>query len=121
MVAALSCNACSYYNDFVIKHRSRRQHYGKAIRGEFRRRYGRNGSTELNRFVTHLANEASARSNADQNAFCADALTLFEQAVARGTILASIVTTPTQRKHTTTVACDATTPANFHGSAAQSR
>ncbi len=79
MVAALSCGARADYNAFVINHRSSLKKYGTAIRQEFKRRYGKAGPRRLNRFVTRLANEASARSNADRDQFCADASTMFEK------------------------------------------
>lgn len=79
MVAALSCGARADYNAFVINHRSSLKKYGTAIRKEFKRRYGKSGPRRLNRFVTRLANEASARSNADRDQFCADATTLFQK------------------------------------------
>lgn len=79
MVAALSCGARADYNAFVINHRSSLKKYGTAIRREFKRRYGKSGSRRLNRFVTRLANEASARSNADRDQFCADASTMFKK------------------------------------------
>jgi hypothetical protein len=113
MVAALSCNARSYYNDFVKKYRPRLQHYGKAIRIEFRRRYGQDGAKELNRFVTHLANKASARSNANRATFCSEALTFFQQAAARDAVLASIVTEPINENHTTLVTCETPTGARL--------
>lgn len=114
MVAALSCNARSYYNDFVRMHRPRLQHFGKAIKVEFRRRYGPNGSKELNRFITHLANEASARSNADRETFCSEAMTLFRQAETQGKLLASIVAGPSRATRTASATCDRTRAASFH-------
>ena len=79
MVAALSCSARSDYNSFVVNHRKSLKKYGKAIRKEFRRRHGKGGDRRLNRYVTRLANEASARSNADRDEFCADAATMFRE------------------------------------------
>lgn len=114
MVAALSCNARSYYNDFVIRHRPSLQRYGKAIKLEFQRRHGRNGPKELNRFITHLANDASARSNADREAFCSDALAVFQQAETRGKTLAHIVAGPASMARIASVSCDAATAASFH-------
>ncbi len=79
MVAALSCGARADYNAFVINHRSSLKKYGTAIRREFKRRYGKSGPRRLNRFVTRLANEASARSSADRDGFCANANALFQK------------------------------------------
>lgn len=112
MVAALSCRARSDYNDFIRAHRPSLQSYGKAIKAEFRRRYGRAGSKELNRFVTRLANEASARSNADRAGFCADASALFDKARTRGMTLARMVTVQTGTQ-IASAACDGTTAAAY--------
>jgi len=113
MVAALSCRARSEYNEFITTHRPSIQTYGKAIKAEFRRRYGREGSKHLNRFVTRLANEASARSNADRDAFCADAAALFEKSRTRGVTLTSMVTPPAAGTQVASAACDGTTAAAF--------
>lgn len=108
MVAALSCGARSEYNNFILAHRPSLQKYGKAIRAEFRRRYGPNGSKRLNRFITRLANEASARSNADRDAFCANASALFAQAKAPGMTVSQMVTVPAKGTQLA-AACDGTT------------
>lgn len=113
MVAALSCGARSQYNAFIQTHRSSLQSYGKAIKAEFRRRYGHAGRKQLNSFITRLANEASARSNADRDAFCADASALFAKANARGTTLTSMVTVPAGGTQLASAACDATTAAAY--------
>jgi hypothetical protein len=90
----------------------RLQKYGKAIRAEFRRRYGPNGSKRLNRFITRLANEASARSNADREAFCADASAVFAQAKAPGMTVSQMVTVPAKGTQLA-AACDGTTTAGY--------
>jgi hypothetical protein len=113
MVAALSCHARSDYNEFITMHRPGLQSYGKSIRAEFRRRYGHEGSKQLNRFVTRLANEASARSNADRDGFCAEAATLFQKAKTRGVTLTSMVIVPAGGTQLASAACDATTAAAF--------
>lgn len=112
MVAALSCRARAEYNDFILTHRPSLQKYGKAIRAEFRRRYGPNGSKRLNRFITRLANEASARSNADREAFCADASAVFAQAKAPGMTVSQMVTVPAKGTQLA-AACDGTTTAGY--------
>jgi hypothetical protein len=107
MVAALACGARADYNEFILAHRPSLQKYGKTIKAEFRRRYGKEGSKRLNRFVTRLANEASARSNADRDAFCADASALFDQASTRGMTVARMVTVPGTQL--ASAACNGTT------------
>ena len=108
MVAALSCGARNDYNEFVIAHRPSLQKYGKEIRTEFRRRYGKAGDRKLNQFVTRLANEASARSNADRENFCAEATASFQEARVRGATLTKLVTVPA-RQQVASAGCDATT------------
>jgi hypothetical protein len=108
MVAALSCGARNDYNEFVIAHRPSLQKYGTAIRAEFRRRYGKAGDSKLNQFVTRLANEASSRSNADRENFCAEATASFQEARVRGATLTKLVTVPA-RQQVASAGCDATT------------
>jgi hypothetical protein len=108
MVAALSCGARNDYNDFVIAYRPSLQKYGKEIRTEFRRRYGKAGNAKLNQFVTRLANEASARSNADRENFCAEATASFQEAKLHGATLTKLVTVPS-RQQVASAGCDATT------------
>jgi hypothetical protein len=108
MVAALACGARADYNDFVITHRPSLQKYGQVIRTEFRRRYGKDGDNRLNKFVTRLANEASARSNADRENFCAEATASFQEARMQGASLVQLVTVPASRQ-VASAACDATT------------
>lgn len=92
MVAALSCSARANYNDFMINYRPVLQKHGKEIRREFRRRHGRAGDRHLNRFITRLANEASARHNADHDGFCGDAMAVFQKMETRRVTLAAFVT-----------------------------
>lgn len=106
MVAALSCGARADYNEFVVTHRPSLKQHGTTIRNEFRRRHGREGPKQLNRFVTRLANEASARSNADRQAFCSDATVLFQQARVQGMTVARMVTAPSTGTQLASAACD---------------
>jgi hypothetical protein len=110
MVAALTCSAREDYNEFVVTHRSSLQKYGKTIRAEFRRRYGKEGDSKLNQFVTRLANEASARSNADRENFCAEATTAFHQAKAQDISLTRMVMVPVSSSEVASAACE--TPAD---------
>lgn len=78
MVAALTCNERSRYNSFVKKFEAELVANGRAMREYFRRAYGARAKSEVNRFVTRLANEASARAIARGTAaYCADASSLF--------------------------------------------
>jgi len=121
MVAALSCGARDSYNNFIVTHRPSLQKYGKAIRIEFRRRYGKEGSKRLNRFITRLANEASARSNADRAAFCADATAKFETANMQGMTVNRMVTLPVKGAQLASAACDGTTTAGFQSVSSESK
>lgn len=83
MVAALSCNARGQYNRFVKKFEVELVANGRTMRRYFHRAYGRRGEAEVTRFVTRLANDASARSlNASNNAYCAKARAIFDKVLA---------------------------------------
>jgi len=113
MVAALSCGARDNYNEFILTHRPSLQQYGKAIRAEFRRRYGKEGDSKLNVFVTRLANEASARSNADRDNFCADANATFREAKTHGITLTQMVTVPVANQQVASASCEPAATVGF--------
>ena len=77
MVAALSCNQKTEYNDFVVHFRPELKQHGSALQSYFRRTYGKSGTSQLNTFTTRLANEVSQRSMKDIAAFCGDAAKTF--------------------------------------------
>lgn len=62
MVAALSCNEQQRYNAFVTNYRGHLAAQGASLRAWFSRTYGSASTSELNAFVTRLANDASKRS-----------------------------------------------------------
>jgi hypothetical protein len=113
MVAALTCNARADYNAFVLTHRTSLQKYGKIIRTEFRRRFGKAGDSKLNAFITRLANEASTRSNADRDGFCADAASTFQQAKVQDISLTQMVTVPASATQLASAACEMPATAGF--------
>jgi len=78
MVAALVCERRDDYNDFVRRHRPTLATYGRALRAWFTQQYGLGGETQLNRFVTRLANEASRASNLDRAQYCRSVGTLYD-------------------------------------------
>lgn len=78
MVAALSCRQEPRYNAFAQKFRSELVDHGAALRAFFHRAYGTGARGHLDSFVTGLANRVSAKSLADQLAFCAAAARLFD-------------------------------------------
>jgi hypothetical protein len=77
MVAALTCDARADYNAFVGRFRPVLARNGRLLVSYFDRTHGRAGKQELNRFVTQLANAASAVSIEDRGAFCAEAEATF--------------------------------------------
>ena len=52
------------------------------LRGYFDRTYGKRGRTELDRFVTALANQASSRAISQGTDFCRSATILMDQVLA---------------------------------------
>jgi hypothetical protein len=62
MVAALTCQRRGEYNAFVKQFEGELISHGKKLKATFKRMYGLAGESQLNRFVTRLANEASLRS-----------------------------------------------------------
>lgn len=84
MVAALSCGRPEYhqhYNVFVSKFGNSLKQHGTMLKSYFTREYGKQGITQMDRYVTRLANEASLRSM-QQPTFCQDSATLFQRANA---------------------------------------
>lgn len=77
MVAALACGESGRYNDFVRKFSPELSARSRTLMALFERQYGRGAESQLNRFVTVLANAASARS-ATTSRFCTDAVVLFD-------------------------------------------
>ncbi len=83
MVAALTCGQRNRYNHFAKKFQPQLVANGKALRRYFRRAHGRSGEAEVTRFVTRLANDASARSLVNgTEAYCAYASSLFDEVMA---------------------------------------
>ncbi len=78
MVRALTCGANAQYNSFVEKFSPDLVADGKMLRGYFARAYGRGGESELNGFITRIANGAATRRmQQDMDNYCASALNLF--------------------------------------------
>lgn len=81
MVAALSCGRTDFhqhYNVFVAKFGKSLKQHGAMLKSYFNREYGKQGGTQMDRYVTRLANEASLRSM-QQTSFCQDSSTLFQR------------------------------------------
>lgn len=79
MVAALSCGERARYNAVVNRFQDQLSQRGRDLKGLFKRVYGRNGTSSLDRFVTALANDVSQRSLADTGRFCAEAAAMFDR------------------------------------------
>lgn len=82
MVAALTCDVRTQYNDFVVRFQSALARNGRALDGTFRRIYGAAAERQLNRFITELANDDSIASIGDRARFCADAQATFVKLAA---------------------------------------
>jgi hypothetical protein len=59
MVSALSCNEQPRYNAFVTKYKGDLGKQGAMLQEFFRKAYGGTGRSQMNRFVTDLANNSS--------------------------------------------------------------
>ena len=70
MVAALTCNQRADYNAFVNRFRPALADHSDVMTGYFRRIFGKRSPREINAYVTRVANEASALSIADRQAYC---------------------------------------------------
>lgn len=79
MMAGLSCNGKKHYNRFVKQNRTELKSYAKSLRGYFERNFSGNAETEMDQFITKLANDSSKRSLKNgAKSFCSDANTLFK-------------------------------------------
>ena len=77
MVAALSCGQQGEFNTFARKFEGELVTRGKTLREIFQKAYGKQGQSQLDAFITRLANEASQRSIAGRADFCPRAAELF--------------------------------------------
>ena len=77
MVAALNCPARVGYNAFVERHRHNLGAHARVLSRFFTRLHGGGGDAHLNSFITRMANQASERSIAMGDRFCAWAGGLF--------------------------------------------
>jgi len=87
MVATLTCRGVSsrdysgQYASFVNRHRDGLKTHSTVFQGHFKRSYGGGGQTQLDRYVTSLANDYSRASMTGTGAFCEQQGALFERAV----------------------------------------
>lgn len=86
-VAALECanvpqrDYSGQYNTFVTRYHQQLAENGKILTAHFRRVYGKASGSQLDQFVTKVANDASDRSMTSHT-FCADSANLFKDALA---------------------------------------
>lgn len=86
MVATLTCRGVGnrdfsgQYATFVNRHRDGLKNHSTVFQGHFSRTYGGGGQTQLDRYVTSLANDYSRASMTGAGAFCEQQGALFEQA-----------------------------------------
>ncbi len=79
MVAALSCRAKPLYNAFAGRFEAVLVDSGVQLRRMFQRYHDGNGTRALNRFITLLGNDASARGIAQGNRLCPLSAALFDE------------------------------------------
>jgi hypothetical protein len=82
MVAGLKCSA-EQWNSFTAKFKATLKTDADRMQRLFSKSYGKSGSSEMNAFVTSLANEASQRSNGFSEAdYCKQQDVLFKKVLA---------------------------------------
>ena len=84
MVAALTCNLRPQYNTAIRTFEKDLVRHGKVLRKMFRRDHGASAQRRLDKYITRLANDASARSNHDRASYCQTATALFSDVLASG-------------------------------------
>jgi hypothetical protein len=77
MVAALACSSSANYNAFVTQYKNELTAYGKTMQDLFKRVHGGNAFSQINSFVTRVANEASLKM-AQNSHFCEEAAQTFQ-------------------------------------------
>ncbi|MBM3558940.1 MAG: hypothetical protein FJX53_03440 [Alphaproteobacteria bacterium] len=78
MVAALACDRQLQYHTAVARHVEELARTSRILREMFERSYGDAADTELDRYVTLLANWSSQRGMREGDAFCRMADSLFD-------------------------------------------
>ena len=83
MVSALTCNISDQYNTFIHQFQPVLIKDAKQLTAYYKKRHGKSGTTELNAFVTHLANDDSQHSiQVGQADYCDAAAKLFTTVLA---------------------------------------
>lgn len=79
MVAALSCEERTRYNEFINSYQDVLTGRGNDLRSFFQRTGGAQGTTRMNSLITRLANDASKQSQMQADTYCQFASDLFEE------------------------------------------
>jgi hypothetical protein len=82
MVLATGCHDDEQYNAFIRRYQPDLQANERAISAYFKSRYGRNGQTEHDRFVTELANALSRQGSTLGGDFCPRNGMIFQEVLA---------------------------------------
>lgn len=91
MVAALQCREGAAYNRFVNTYRPELQSSDSSLKAFFVRRGGEHGEAGYDAFKTKAANLSALENARDAKAFCADARSLFQAALAhRGSLISFV-------------------------------
>jgi hypothetical protein len=91
MVAALQCRESAAYNRFVNTYRPELQTSDSSLKAFFVRRGGEHGEAGYDAFKTKAANLSALENARDARAFCADARSLFQAALAhRGSLMSFV-------------------------------
>ncbi len=82
MIAALSCRAKARYNEFATKFRPDLVNSGRTLSNMFRRDHNGMGQVELDRFITYLANDGSARAKRIGPGYCRVTTAFFDRVLS---------------------------------------
>lgn len=82
MVAALTCDLRPRYNTAMRTFQNELVGHGKVLRSIFKRNHGASAQRQMDKYITQLANDASARSNYDRRTYCQTAASLFDDVLA---------------------------------------
>jgi hypothetical protein len=89
MVAALTCNMHTRYNTVVVRYQGELVSHARVLKKMFRRDHGARAQSELDGFVTQLANDASIRSIRERQTFCTNATKMFSSILSGENTLAA--------------------------------
>jgi len=82
MVAALACDMRPSYNKAIRTFEKELVGHGKVLRAMFQRKHGAAAQQQLDKYITQLANDASARSNYDRLSYCRTAVGMFDDVLS---------------------------------------